>query len=129
MDGQLEKRRHRRHLDHRRDAGDGCALSGSPKWVDDTAVGGRSFMIHVRHAATAIASELCETILITHATAARSGVGRTGNVVAPTSLAGQFDQPYGPLGPLCSRSRSCATPVFRRPCERGCQEIVRRTKR
>ena len=29
----------------------------------------------------------------------RSGVGRTRNVVAPTSLAGQFEQPYGPLGP------------------------------
>ena len=29
----------------------------------------------------------------------RSGVGRTRNVVAPTSLTGQFEQPYGPLGP------------------------------
>src|SRR6266487_57428 len=29
----------------------------------------------------------------------RSGVGRTRNVVAPTSLAGQFEQPYGPMGP------------------------------
>src|SRR5438132_9035500 len=26
-------------------------------------------------------------------------VGRTRNVMAPTSLAGQFEQPYGPLGP------------------------------
>ena len=31
-----------------------------PKWVDGTAVGGCSFMIHVRHAAAAIASGLCE---------------------------------------------------------------------
>src|SRR5437660_1354992 len=29
----------------------------------------------------------------------RSGIGRTRNVVAPTSLAGQFEQPYGPMGP------------------------------
>jgi len=29
----------------------------------------------------------------------RFGVGRTRNVVAPTSLAGQFEQPYGPMGP------------------------------
>jgi hypothetical protein len=29
----------------------------------------------------------------------RSGVGRTRNVVAPTSLAGQFEQTYGPVGP------------------------------
>jgi len=31
--------------------------------------------------------------------AARSGVGRTRNVVAPTSFAGQFEQPYGPMEP------------------------------
>jgi hypothetical protein len=34
--------------------------------VDGTAVGGCSFMIHVSHAAAAIASGLCETVLITH---------------------------------------------------------------
>jgi len=45
-------------------------------------------MIHVRHAAVAIASGLCETVLITHGESGRSGVGRTRNVVAPTSLAG-----------------------------------------
>jgi hypothetical protein len=67
--------------------------------VDGTAVGGCSFMIHVRHAAAAIASGLCGTVLITHGESGRSGVGRTRNVVAPTSLAGQFEQPYGPLGP------------------------------
>ncbi len=78
------------------------------KWVDGAAVGSPrdgppgpaargSFMIHVRHAAAAIASGLCETVLITHGESGRSGVGR--NVVAPTSLAGQFEQPYGPLGP------------------------------
>ena len=63
------------------------------------AVGGCSFMIHVRHAAAAIASGLCETVLITHGESGRSGVGRTRNIVAPTSLAGQFEQPYGPMGP------------------------------
>ena len=71
----------------------------TPKWVDGTAVGGCSFMIHVRNAAAAIASGLCETVLITHGESGRSGVGRTRNVVAPTSLAGQFEQPYGPMGP------------------------------
>jgi acetyl-CoA acetyltransferase len=38
-------------------------------------------------------------VLITHGESGRSGVGRTRNVVAPTSLAGQFVQPYGPMGP------------------------------
>ena len=70
----------------------------TPKWVDGTAVGGCSFMIHVRHAAAAIASGLCKTVLITHGESGRSGVGRTRNLVAPTSLAGQFEQPYGPMG-------------------------------
>ena len=56
-------------------------------------------MIHVRHAAAAIASGLCKSVLITHGESGRSGVGRTRNVVAPTSLAGQFEQPYGPMGP------------------------------
>ncbi len=74
-------------------------LGITPKWVDGTAVGGCSFMIHVRHAAAAIASGLCETVLITHGESGRSGVGRTRNVVSPASLAGQFEQPYGPLGP------------------------------
>jgi hypothetical protein len=69
------------------------------KWVDGTAVGDCSFMIHVRHAAAAIASGLCEMVLIRHGKSGRSGIGRTRNVVAPRSLAGQFEQPYGPMGP------------------------------
>jgi hypothetical protein len=50
---------------------------------------GRSFMIYVRHAAAAIAVGLGETVLITHGESSRSGIGRTRNVIAPTSLAGQ----------------------------------------
>ena len=38
-------------------------------------------------------------MLITHGESGRSGVGRTRNVAAATSLAGQFEQPYGPVGP------------------------------
>jgi hypothetical protein len=37
----------------------------APKWLDATAVGGRSFMIHVRNAAAAIAAGRCESALIT----------------------------------------------------------------
>jgi len=74
-------------------------LGITPKWVDGTAVGGCSFMIHVRHAAAAIASGLGEAVLITHGESGRSGVGRTRNVGSPASLSGQFEQPYGPMGP------------------------------
>jgi acetyl-CoA acetyltransferase len=74
-------------------------LGITPKWVDGTAVGGCSFMIHVRHAAAAIESGLCKTILITHGESGRSGVGRTRPPASAASLAGQFEAPYGPMGP------------------------------
>jgi acetyl-CoA acetyltransferase len=49
--------------------------------------------------AAAIAAGLRDTFLTTQGERDRSGVGRMRNVVAPTSLAGQFEQPYGPMGP------------------------------
>ena len=52
-------------------------LGITPKWVDGTAVGGCSFMIHVRHAAAAINEGLCDTVLITHGESGRSNVGRS----------------------------------------------------
>jgi acetyl-CoA acetyltransferase len=74
-------------------------LGITPKWADGTAVGGCSFMIHVRHAAAAIESGLAKTILITHGESGRSGVGRTRPPASAASLAGQFEAPYGPMGP------------------------------
>ena len=70
-----------------------------PKYVDGTAVGGCSFMLHVRHAAAAINDGLCETVLITHGESGKSMSGRT--VVRPgaSSLIGQFEFPYGTMGP------------------------------
>ena len=85
-------------------------LGLTPKWVDGTAVGGCSFMIHVRHAAAAIASGLCETVLVTHGESGRSGIGRTRNVVAPTSPQASSSSPMGQWGRrLCLRSRYCVT--------------------
>jgi acetyl-CoA acetyltransferase len=74
-------------------------LGITPKWVDGTAVGGCSFMIHVRHAAAAIESGLCRTVLITHGESGRSGIARSRPAVSPGSLQGQFELPYGPMGP------------------------------
>ena len=74
-------------------------LGITPSWVDGTSVGGCSFMIHVRHAAAAIASGLCKTVLITHGESGRSRVGAPPRSVPPSSLAGQFEQPFGPMGP------------------------------
>src|SRR6202158_1439087 len=74
-------------------------LGITPKWFDGTAVGGCSFMIHVRHAAAAIESGLCKTVLITHGESGRSGIARSRPAVSPGSLPGQFELPYGPMGP------------------------------
>ncbi len=74
-------------------------LGITPTWVDGTSVGGCSFMIHVRHAAAAIASGLCKTVLITHGESGKSRVGNPPRTVPPSSLAGQFEQPFGPMGP------------------------------
>ena len=74
-------------------------LGITPTWVDNTSVGGCSFMIHVRHAAAAIEAGLCRTVLITHAESGKSGIGRTPRPTAPDSLNGQFEVPYGVTTP------------------------------
>ena len=74
-------------------------LGITPNWIDGTAVGGCSFMIHVRHAAAAIAAGYCKTVLITHGESGNSGIGRTRVVPPPSSLFGQFEAPFGPMGP------------------------------
>jgi acetyl-CoA acetyltransferase len=74
-------------------------LGITPTWVDGTSVGGCSFMIHVRHAAAAIEAGLAKTILITHGESGRSRIGAVPRPVPASSLNGQFEQPYGPMGP------------------------------
>ena len=74
-------------------------LGITPTWVDGTAVGGCSFMIHVRHAAAAIEAGLAKTILITHGESGKSRIGNPPRPVAASSLNGQFEQPFGPMGP------------------------------
>lgn len=71
----------------------------TPRFVDGTSVGGCSFMLHVRHAAAAIASGLCDVALITHGESGRSRVGAGGRFGDNTSMAGQFEAPYGVTGP------------------------------
>ena len=73
-------------------------LGITPTYVDGTSVGGCSFMLHVRHAAAAINEGLCKTVLITHGESGRSRVGAGGWSPNPSSLAGQFEVPYGPMG-------------------------------
>ena len=72
-------------------------LGITPTWADGTAVGGCSFMLHVRHAAAAIMEGLCKTVLITHGESGRSGIGRTAfRGGGAATLAGQFGTPSSP---------------------------------
>ncbi|MBA3812289.1 MAG: thiolase [Caulobacteraceae bacterium] len=76
-------------------------LGITPTWVDGTAVGGCSFMLHVRHAVAAINAGLCRTVLITHGESGRSRVGAGGGYGARggASLMGQFEAPFGVTSP------------------------------
>jgi acetyl-CoA acetyltransferase len=73
-------------------------LGITPTWVDGTAVGGCSFMIHVRHAAAAINEGLCKTVLITQASG-KSRVGAFSAAAVSGRLAG------------CSRRPSALRPL------------------
>ncbi|WP_214325618.1 thiolase C-terminal domain-containing protein [Nonomuraea sediminis] len=75
------------------------ALGISPTWLDGTAVGGSSFLFHVRHAAAAVSAGLCRTVLITHGESGRSRVGAGRYAMTADSVFGQFELPYGVLGP------------------------------
>ncbi len=74
-------------------------LGITPKWVDGTGVGGCSFMLHVRHAAAAIHAGYCKTVLITHGESGKSRINPTMRPPEPQSLNGQFEAPFGPMGP------------------------------
>lgn len=74
-------------------------LGVAPTYVDATTVGGCSFLVHVRHAAAAIAAGRCEVVLITHGESGRSRVGAPPRVMDPASPQGQFEAPFGIAGP------------------------------
>ncbi|MCG5215031.1 thiolase C-terminal domain-containing protein [Streptosporangium soli] len=75
------------------------SLGITPAWLDGTGVGGSSFLFHVRHATAAIRAGLCHTVLITHGESGRSRVGAARMAMGPDSVLGQFELPYGVLGP------------------------------
>jgi acetyl-CoA acetyltransferase len=75
------------------------ALGITPGWIDGTGVGGTSFLLHVRHAVAAIRAGYARTVLITHGESGRSRVDAARMAPTPSSPAGQFEAPYGTLGP------------------------------
>lgn len=77
-------------------------LGITPRWLDGTMVGGCSFMLHVRHAAAAIASGAADVVLVTHGESGRSRVGVGGYRQNPASPQGQFEAPFGAVTPYAT---------------------------
>lgn len=78
------------------------ALGITPGYVDGTAVGGSSFLFHVRHAAAAIKAGYADVVLVTHGESGRSRVGAAPYPRQPDSPLAQFEMPYGVVGPPTS---------------------------
>ena len=74
-------------------------LGIQPRWLDGTMIGGGSFMLHVRHAATAIATGAADVVLITHGESGRSQVAGMPWGRSAQMLNAQFESPYGALMP------------------------------
>jgi acetyl-CoA acetyltransferase len=74
-------------------------LGIAPRYVDGTSIGGCSFLVHVRHAVAAIAAGYATNVLITHGESGRSRVGAPPRSWDTSSPQGQFELPYGPVGP------------------------------
>jgi acetyl-CoA acetyltransferase len=87
----------------------------TPRWLDGTMVGGCSFLLHVRHAAAAIASGAASVVLITHGESGRSRVGVGSYAVNRASAQGQFEAPFGALAPYAAFT----VPALRFLHERG----------
>jgi acetyl-CoA acetyltransferase len=77
-------------------------LGITPRWMDGTTVGGCSFMLHVRHAAAAIACGAADVVLITHGESGRSQVGAWSRRHNPASPQGQFEAPFGAVAAYTS---------------------------
>ena len=79
-----------------------------PKFVDGTSVGGCSFVMHVGHAALAIANGLCDVALITHGESGKSRVGAGGYPQGAQTIRGQFEAPWGLPSPVGAYAMACS---------------------
>jgi acetyl-CoA acetyltransferase len=85
-------------------------LGVQPTYTDSTSVGGSSFVIHVEHAAAAIAAGIIDVALITHGQAGHSDRRRPGTgrpALDPWYPAAQFEMPYHVGGPATVYSLAC----------------------
>jgi acetyl-CoA acetyltransferase len=70
-----------------------------PRYMDSTTVGGCSFIMHVEHAMLALGAGVITTAVITHGESGRSWIGLPIPGDESSTLAGQFEDPFGVYGP------------------------------
>ncbi|MFN8599781.1 MAG: acetyl-CoA acetyltransferase [Candidatus Binatia bacterium] len=71
-----------------------------PRYMDNTQMGGCSFIAHLQHALGIINAGVAEVVLITHGESGYSRVGvGGGDRFAPDTPPGQFEMPFGIGGP------------------------------
>ncbi|MCC6179543.1 MAG: thiolase [Chloroflexi bacterium] len=87
-------------------------LGIEPRIFDGTDVGGSSFVIHVGHAAAAIAAGLCDVALITHGQSGRSKIGLPPRPAHPQYISGQFEDPFGLPAPVGSYALACSRHMY-----------------
>jgi acetyl-CoA acetyltransferase len=71
-----------------------------PRYMDNTQMGGCSFIAHLQHAMGLINAGIAEVVLITHGESGYSRVGMgSGDRFSPDTPAGQYEMPFGIGGP------------------------------
>lgn len=70
----------------------------APRFVDGTAVGGCSYIIHLSHAVAAINAGFCDVALVVHGQSGYSRVGHPSPGNNAATPAGQFEGPWGIRG-------------------------------
>ncbi len=76
------------------------SLGIEARWVDASMMGGCSNLMHLRHAAAAISSGQCDVVLVAHGESGRSHIGGPNFRPGADSWQGQFELPYGTVGPM-----------------------------
>lgn len=76
------------------------SLGIDARWVDATMVGGCSNLVHLHHAAAAVAAGHADVVLVTHGESGRSALGGPMMLPGPASWQGQFELPAGTVGPM-----------------------------
>ncbi|VXB61236.1 acetyl-CoA acetyltransferase [Aeromicrobium sp. 9AM] len=81
-------------------------LGVRPRYTDSTAIGGSSFLAHLRHAAAAIDAGLCEVALIAYGSNQRSAAG--GLVPSAQNHIPSYETPFGARLPVSAYALAAA---------------------